>query len=253
MGARLPLVRALGRFRQLPAGDFLPVVAGGTGATDAAGARDALGLVTTTSTLDSTVGRLLKVGDFGVGSDSIVLASTVSWDTITTPGRYYIPLATGTNAPIASSNFFLDVTKAGSIVKQMAVQQGTAVRLERALLGGTWITWDLSYTSTSTDNISWISPTLMNGWTAGARRCSYRKRFNAVELVIGLYGANGAFADGTIIFNLPAGYRPSQPVFFPTATGFPGSRAQVDPNGDVTIYGHTNVGNFGLCISFGLT
>jgi hypothetical protein len=107
------------------------------------------GLVTTANTLDSTVGRLLKVGDFGVGGDSITLASNVNWDTIATPGRYYIPGATGVNVPISGSNWFVEVIKNGSIIKQSAVQQGSALRLDRAYVSGAWLNWDMAYNRTS--------------------------------------------------------------------------------------------------------
>lgn len=46
----------------------LPLTKGGTGATTAAAARTNLGLTTTTSNTDSTVGRILKVGDLGFGA-----------------------------------------------------------------------------------------------------------------------------------------------------------------------------------------
>lgn len=48
----------------------LPINKGGTGAATAAAARTALGLTLTTSNTDSTPGRVLKVGDFGLGSTS---------------------------------------------------------------------------------------------------------------------------------------------------------------------------------------
>lgn len=46
----------------------LPLNKGGTGATTAAAARTNLGLALTTSATDSTVGRVMKVGDYGLGS-----------------------------------------------------------------------------------------------------------------------------------------------------------------------------------------
>jgi hypothetical protein len=122
------------------------------------------GKLVTASQLDATLGRLLQVGDFGIGGDAIPLASNVSWDTITTPGRYYIPLATGTNVPISGSNLFVDVTKNGSIIKQMAVQQGSALRTDRALVGGTWLAWDRAYNQTSVLG----AVTQLNGQPTGA-------------------------------------------------------------------------------------
>ena len=55
----------------------LPVNKGGTGATTAGSARSNLGLGTaatatlTTSTMDNTSGRVLKVGDFGIGNRTV--------------------------------------------------------------------------------------------------------------------------------------------------------------------------------------
>lgn len=71
MGARLPLVRVAGRFQQLPAGDYVPVVAGGTGATDAAGARDALGITTALSAkVDKVAGKQLSTEDYSAAEKS---------------------------------------------------------------------------------------------------------------------------------------------------------------------------------------
>jgi hypothetical protein len=76
---------------------ILPVAKGGTGSDTQPGARTALGLGTasqatiTTSQVDSTANRVLKVADWGVGTDAVPLASTVNinqsgfwrWDSTT--------------------------------------------------------------------------------------------------------------------------------------------------------------------------
>lgn len=60
----------------------LPLNKGGTGATTAAAARTALGLTLTTSNTDSTPGRVLKVGDFGLGGGSVNLSELGDIDSV---------------------------------------------------------------------------------------------------------------------------------------------------------------------------
>ena len=70
----------------------LPVNKGGTGAATVAAARTNLGLTLTTSTADSTVGRVLKVGDFGLGAP-VGPESQIILDTSKASGIYHVPLA----------------------------------------------------------------------------------------------------------------------------------------------------------------
>lgn len=72
----------------------LPINKGGTGATTAAAARANLGLTLTASSTDSTVGRVLKVGDFGIG---IPYGASIPMilDTSKASGIYHVPVSTG--------------------------------------------------------------------------------------------------------------------------------------------------------------
>src|SRR5690606_22119341 len=72
----------------------LPVNKGGTGGATAAAARANLGLTLTASYADSTPGRVLKVGDFGIG---IPYGASIPMilDTSKASGIYHVPVSTG--------------------------------------------------------------------------------------------------------------------------------------------------------------
>lgn len=80
----------------------LPVNNGGTGATTAAAARTSLGLGTaatatlTTARDDSTAGRVLKVGDFGIGHSNLE-TSVADFNTIRKTGFYGLVGSVGSN------------------------------------------------------------------------------------------------------------------------------------------------------------
>ena len=67
-------VPAIKSLAQKDASGAVPVPQGGTGSTTAAGARDMLGLTKQNATDDSTTGRVMTVGAFGLGSTSLTSA-----------------------------------------------------------------------------------------------------------------------------------------------------------------------------------
>jgi hypothetical protein len=85
---------------------------------------------------------------------------------------------------------------------------------------------------------AWIAPTLLNSWVnfgAPWQTAAYRKTpWNGVELR-GLI-KNGTITTGTVLFTLPAGYRPANDrVFVSFHGGGAAGRINVLSNGDVTI------------------
>ena len=81
---------------------------------DAAAQRTTLGLKTgaladiTTSPTDTTAGRVTKVGDFGLGGASPLVADA---DSLTTPAGFYCTDSTSTGLPVASTLGLLTVTR----------------------------------------------------------------------------------------------------------------------------------------------
>lgn len=63
----------------------------------------------------------------------------------------------------------------------------------------------------------WITPTLMNGWNAYAITTPVKYMKNTIGIVE-IRGSVKTGTTGTIIFNLPIGYRPSQIIEFVVAT-----------------------------------
>jgi hypothetical protein len=94
----------------------------------------------------------------------------------------------------------------------------------------------------------WQNVTLQNGWVNYGTGYAAPQFYKDKEGVIHVKGLiqNGTTAQGTVLFNLPAGYRPSERRIVQTLTGGTGtpygvaSRIDILPNGDVIIQ-HSNI------------
>jgi len=123
----------------------IPVSLGGTGATTAAGARSNLGLGTgalldaTTSVQDPTVGRLLRVNDFGLGGFLPSISGDA--DTVAVSIDYWtVPGVTGTPA----SNYgYLQHRQSSDAqyATQTWQQLDQATQWRRTKTAGTWSAW----------------------------------------------------------------------------------------------------------------
>ena len=128
----------------------LPVTHGGTGATTAAGARSALGLGSaatadvTTSAIDATSGRVLKVGDFGLGAT--VPPEPADMNDITF-GSLFGGGSNTLNAPLSPA--FSAISLMGQNASngaQLVVHQGPERVFFRARAGGGFKPWQEFYT-----------------------------------------------------------------------------------------------------------
>lgn len=99
---------------------------------------------------------------------------------------------------------------------------------------------------------TWSSPTLQNGWVnygSGWATLQYTKASDGVVTVRGLI-KSGTTTGGTVIANLPAGYRPpGQELFATIANADIFARVDVTTSGNIIIQSGTN-GYFGVYFSF---
>ena len=128
--------------------DILPVNKGGTGAATQASAQAALGLVPTTGPGDTTAGRLLKVGDFGLGSTDLPDYAG-NLNTLNATG-FYVVVAAATNKPAGETVGMVIVSsKFGSYSQQTYYALGTTTIYQRASSAGIWTPWRKIYNQES--------------------------------------------------------------------------------------------------------
>lgn len=130
MATRLPQVRVGGKNRQMPAGDAVPVAAGGTGATSAAAALAALGGVPMAIT--GTLAKTDLMSDAPVGrwvSYLTVTGGGTDWPTALTVGYWNV--------------FTFGVASRTTQIAQEAFQTGVEVGglFVRAKHDSTWTPW----------------------------------------------------------------------------------------------------------------
>lgn len=109
---------------------------------------------------------------------------------------------------------------------------------------GTWAS-KISLVGANLGDSAWTAPTLLNSWVnfGGAfANAGYRKDANGFVHLRGLI-KSGTTTGGTVLFNLPAGYRPSAGVVFPVASNGAYGQIKVSETtaGNVTIDVGSNV------------
>ena len=140
----------------------LAIADGGTGASNASDARSNLGLGTaatgdvTTSTIDSTIGRILRVGDFGFGSTTLPI--TNDFNAITGSGWYANTSGAAVGLPLADRIFtVMHVALNANTAMQYAIDTFTSTTDQRVFVRtkntGTWAAWNEVWTSENQLNI----------------------------------------------------------------------------------------------------
>jgi hypothetical protein len=185
----------------------LPLAQGGTGAATAAAARTNLGLGTaatgtlTTSVTDSTVGRVLRVADFGLGSGAVALTgsdSLASRNLQTGTYAYVGTLIPDAPRPLQSFNNMLQV----SIIPASLLGAGNVRRLYLNVQGssdGTQRLWIGA--NQNTDTILW--------------REIYHQGF-----LLGTVSQTGGVPTGALFQGNASASSPTGGFFERTATGF---------------------------------
>lgn len=99
----------------------------------------------------ATLRTPVQVSKGGTGNNGTLtsLASNVDWNTLTTPGTYFIPNATGAYTPASGSNFIVTVVFTVNGYKQTAMSYVNAVTFTRAVVSGVWSAWSNSYGTTN--------------------------------------------------------------------------------------------------------
>lgn len=138
---------------------------------DAAAGRATLGLGTastsnvTTSAYDTTAGRLLKVGDYGLSN---TLVNVTDFNTLAATG-FYGWSSTSLNGPSASNGSVIHIARDGNLrPSQMAFEYGTDKVYVRSYNGTAWTAWTELQTTANgastaeaqagTNDTKWMSP-----------------------------------------------------------------------------------------------
>lgn len=85
----------------------------------------------------------------------------------------------------------------------------------------------------------WTNLTLQNGWVEYSTTFSspqYKKNADDIVSLKGLV-KSGTVANGTVIANLPAGFRPKEKLIFSSVANSHHARIDVASNGNITIEG----------------
>jgi len=174
----------------------------------------------TTSKTDSTVGRALKVNDFGWGGyvETVSIESTVI-NNVTASGFYYVTTTAGAGSlPAGSSNGYLQVVAhSTAYVIQTYTQVDLATKWERCRFNGTWGAWVRSYNGNNAvgavAGVVGSSAIIETGSNANG---TYVRLADGTQFCFGVAGLVNILtpnAAASVDFTLPAAFANSYQVF----------------------------------------
>jgi hypothetical protein len=148
----------------------------------------------------------------------------------------------------------IQIAGGGNYSTQVVWINGTYDTYIRYRQGSSFTAWKKSaFNDNDLINTAWVTVTGQNGWSpVPGRRAAYRKVLGKVDLEIDMSGS--AIATGTVLFNLPVGYRPSALLLFPCYTSGKASRVgtlYLNAGGDLCIEAAFEAaGEIGFTVSF---
>ncbi|MGF6318710.1 hypothetical protein [Pseudomonas frederiksbergensis] len=213
--------------------EVLPVEKGGTAAADPASARANLGLPLQSSPTDSTSGRVLLTGSFGLGGIGGAPIVTDLYN-----GRAFEAVQFNSGTAGGQTSFGCALRIQGSSGEWRNILQfGTSGELNWTSItnpsaGGTWRNYTIYHSGLAAGN--YIPTTLQNNYsTQPSRLNGYRMYLGKVELKMNIVFP-ASYTDGMVVTTLPAGFRTDQAFAVP---GTFGARVVVNTDGTVAING----------------
>ena len=174
-----------------------------------------------TRTTTDTTGRVFLQGmTEAQGTDTAAMSATGA-PMFTIPNATQRPAKTLHHITGASSYYLYWIEPGGIVEKREA---GTA----------TWRAVNSIYFPSTYS--SWTNLALQNGWVTYSSTYptpQYTKTSDNIVTIQGLI-KGGVTTNGTVIANLPAGYRPAKTVIFDVVTSTGLGRIDIHPNGDIT-------------------
>lgn len=179
------------------------------------------------SVKDNTIAQVSQGIAFAA---STFVRGRISGNTISSPVLY------GINNSAASGSGSSSVD--GNAIKLGGFSGASPVAVNAAAWGS------LGFTEAGGNDSGWIAPAFSNSWAnlgSGYQTAGYRK----VGGVVYLRGviASGTTTDGTAVFSLPVGFRPTATESFPTSNSASPSvdtRVEINTSGAVMVYGPVN-------------
>lgn len=141
--------------------------------------------VLTTSTTDTTVGRVTKVGDYGIGTAPI---SSDNWNTVVASGKYRNTLTSATGVPEATAGLLMTNTYIdANTATQMGWNTSSGAVYTRNKIGGSWGSW----TAASSGGVTTVSVVTANGFNGSVATATTTPAITVGTSVTGILKGNG--------------------------------------------------------------